>query len=318
MAALRRRTTSPRRRRARRALGGTAALAGVAALLTAGGWTPPAESAVRTAVPSTSATSSSTPYCGPQQLKVDGSPWTCTFSDNFSGSTLDTTKWSVGTTAQTGFSVGQTCFQSGDVTVSGGALNLTSRDSGTPYTCDSPAGAFTTRYSGGHVATAGKFSQTYGRFDVRARYPLDGPGLHGGFWLYPAAQTYGPWPASGEIDVSEWWSGVPTTVLPTLHYTTSTFLDDSGWLCQVVDPTAWHVYSVVWAPVLMQFSIDGTPCFTRQWTPDAPLVAPQPFDKPFNMVLTFGADGDGMPTNIVTPLTTFPATYQVDYVRAWR
>ena len=31
--------------------------------------------------------------CGTQPLKADGTPWQCTFVDDFSGTTLDRTKW---------------------------------------------------------------------------------------------------------------------------------------------------------------------------------------------------------------------------------
>ena len=290
-----------------------AVAAAVIVLLTAPVSTPDAEGAT------------TAPKCGLQIYKYDGTPWTCTFADNFSSTTLDTTKWAVGETAFTGFNVGGTCATASNVAISGGVLKLTARDAGKTFSCDSPAGAFDTRYTGAHIGTNGRFAQTYGKFEVRARYPLSGPGLHGGFWLYPEKPTYGAWPASGEIDVAEWWSNVPTLALPTLHYNTSTFLDDSGWLCEVLTPTAWHTYSVVWAPTLMQFSIDNKPCFTRAWTPDAPLVAPQPFDKPFNLVLTMAVDArptaDGVSpelANAVTPATLLPATYEVDYVRAWR
>ncbi|GAB2979131.1 glycoside hydrolase family 16 protein [Nocardioides montaniterrae] len=298
---------TPTRRRRVRTLLATAAVVttSVAALLVAPGSTPAAGAAT------------TAPSCGLQIYKSDGTPWTCTFADNFSGTSLDTSKWLVGQTSTTGFTVGNTCFEPDNVAVGGGLLKLTARDTGQPFTCTSPAGSFTTRYTGGHIGTNGRFAQTYGRFEVRARYPLSGPGLHGGFWMYPVKQTYGAWPASGEIDVAEWWSAAATVVLPTLHYNTSQFLADSGWLCTVSTPTLWHTYAVVWAPTVMQFSIDGTPCFTRSWTPDAPLVAPQPFDQPFNMILNMAVDTNST-TNVVTPATILPATYEVDYAKAWR
>jgi len=155
------------------------------------------------------------------------------------------------------------------------------------------------------------------RFDVRARYPQSGSGLRGGFWMYPAKQTYGAWPASGEIDVAEWWSSSPNTVLPTLHYSGSSQFGDSGWNCTVTDPTVWHDYTLVWLPTQMQFSIDGRTCFTDTWTPNAPLVAPQPFDQPFNMILNMAVDNTG--SNLVSAQSTsLPATYEVDYVKAWK
>jgi beta-glucanase (GH16 family) len=258
--------------------------------------------------------SSSGDACG-SLIAKSGGTWACTFADNFSGTSLDTSKWYVATTAATGFYTGNTCFTADNVAVRNGELRLTTRDTGSTFACTSASGSFATRYTGAHIGTIGHFSQTYGRFEVRARYPQTAAGVHGGSWLYPDKQTYGAWPASGEIDTSEWWSNTPNTVLPTLHYSGSTTAD-SGSGCTVADPTTWHTYTLVWQPTVMQFSIDGVTCFTRSWTPDAPLVAPQPFDQPFHLLLTMGVDGTG--PNAVGSQTTLPATYEVDYVKAWK
>ncbi|HWU22338.1 MAG TPA: glycoside hydrolase family 16 protein [Nocardioides sp.] len=268
-----------------------------------------------TAAPAVAGRPTSGDSCGATVLKADGTPWTCTFTDNFSDTKLDTTKWTVGVTATSGFVMGKTCFTADNVVEKGGELRLTTRNVGQPFTCSSPYGSFTTSYTGAHVGTVGKWAQAYGRYDVRARYPKSGSGLHGGYWLYPAKLTYGAWPASGEIDVAEWWSSVPTTVLPTLHYSGSTQAD-SGSACTVADPTVWHDYALVWEPTQMQFSIDGQVCFTDSWTPNSPLVAPQPFDQPFNIIMNMAVDDTT--NNAVTSTTTLPATYEVDYVKAWK
>ena len=42
----------------------------------------------------------------------------------------------------------------------------------------------------------------------------------------------------------------------------------------------------------MQFFIDGSLCFDRSWIPAAPLAAPEPFDHPFNLVLTMGVGSE--------------------------
>jgi len=90
--------------------------------------------------------------------------------------------------------------------VSGGNLRLAvTREA--PFTCANPYGDTTARYLGGGISTFGRFSQAYGRFEVRMKFPkYDGPGLHGGFWMNPQNRDYGIWPGSGEIDVAEWYS----------------------------------------------------------------------------------------------------------------
>jgi beta-glucanase (GH16 family) len=135
--------------------------------------------------------------------------------------------------------------------------------------------------------------------------------------MYPLDNAYGPWPASGEIDVAEWWSVDPTLVMPSLHFYGRDFHVDSGWGCRVANPSVFHTYTVEWFPTGFNFSIDGTPCFTRTPTPNEPLVAPQPFDQPFSMILNMGV-GTASGTNTVSSATPLPATYTVDYAKAWR
>jgi beta-glucanase (GH16 family) len=257
--------------------------------------------------------------CGELLPKAGGGTWECTFVDNFTGNRIDTDKWLVGATSWTGFHTGSTCMVDShrNVAVRGGALRLTTRRE-RPFTCASAAVDFQTRYTGGHVATRGRFAQAYGRFEVRAQYPKSRkPGVHGGFWMYPAEHTYGPWPHSGEIDVAEWWSELPHHVVPSLHYPGRDFFADSGWSCTIQDVSAWNTYAMEWTPQEMRFFQNGKECWRRSWEPDSPLVAPQPFDQPFNLVLTMGV-GQQSGSNAVSEETDLPAEYAIDYVKAWR
>ncbi|RHW26897.1 glycoside hydrolase family 16 protein [Nocardioides immobilis] len=257
--------------------------------------------------------------CGPVLAKPGVGTWQCTFVDEFHGSSLDTEKWITQDTARTGFKTGLTCYRGADnVAVSSGALLLEARDEGVPLNCDNPYGVLRTRYTGGLVSTRGHFSQVYGRFEVRAKWPsATEPGLHGTFWMFPSNPTYGRWPASGEIDIAEWWSNDPTLVLPSLHYNGRSFHADSGWSCRVDDPSTFHTYAVEWYPTGMRFFIDGSMCFSRLWAPDHPHVPPQPFDHPFSMILNMGV-GTSSGTNPVSPTTPLPATLTVDHAKAWR
>ncbi|WP_183095946.1 glycoside hydrolase family 16 protein [Nocardioides stalactiti] len=258
--------------------------------------------------------------CGVVTTKADGSSWSCSYVDNFDGRSLDPAKWITQSTAVTGFRSGQTCFTTSDknIKVRKGALELIALALPGKFTCKSPTGDFTTKYTGGMVGTRGKFSQTYGKFEVRAKFPTARTsGVHGGFWMFPLNLKYGPWPASGEIDVAEWWSHEPTLVLPSLHYKGRDYLVDSGWNCRVADVSQFHTYTVDWQPSAISFFIDGTLCFTRTPDPDAPLVAPQPFDHPFSMILNMGVGTEGG-QNAITASTPLPATFFVDYAKAWK
>ena len=52
------------------------------------------------------------------------------------------------------------------------------------------------------LRTAGKFAFKYGRIEIKAQLPK-GDWLWPAIWLLPADETYGGWPASGEIDIME-------------------------------------------------------------------------------------------------------------------
>lgn len=252
--------------------------------------------------------------CGARIAKSDGTLWSCSFVDNFSGTRLDTTRWTPQDTARTGFYKGTTCFKPGQgYAVSGGTVKLTVRR--TAWTaCKTPTGSVLTNAVGADIGTWGKFAQTRGRFEARMKFPsYAGAGLHGGFWMNPYKNTYGAWPASGEIDVAEWFSNVADRMFPSLHYSGSTRYD-TAWNCSVGRADLFHTYTVEWGATSMKFLYDGKLCFRRSWAPTN-LRAPAPFDRPFTLDLMSGL---GKGSNVPTSRTPWSSVTQVDYVKAWR
>lgn len=264
------------------------------------------------------AASRTKPCGGERPARLTGGRYECTFTEDFSGTTLDSTKWLPQQTALTGVPVADGgCYvdSAEHVSVGDGAAHLTARLAPEPFTCASPYGDFTARFTAAALTTAHRFTQTYGRFEVRARFPRSTvSGLHTALWLYPARHTYGAWPRSGEIDVAEWWSARPGYVVPSVHYEGEPAPFSSG-VCRVADPAQWHRYAVEWTPTVMRFLYDGVECFRHAWRPAAPLVAPQPFDQPFYVVLT---QAYGREWNAPVAGTPPVATLDVDWVRVWR
>lgn len=246
-----------------------------------------------------------------------GGSYTCTFSDDFAGSSLDTSKWLVQETAWSGFGAGEgsNCYLNSRqlIGVGNGKLRLTTRMTEKPFVCKSPLGSYSTRKAATTVTTATRFSQAYGRFEFRAKFAATtATGIASGLWLYPQKQTYGGWPHSGEIDVAEWFSRAFEHVHASAHYSGEV---DSSKNCRVSTANAeFHTYAVDWTPRLLRFEYDGTVCFEHTWTPAAPLSAPQPFDQPFYLVLT-QQFGDGW--NYVDDTTPTSASLVLDWVRAW-
>ena len=258
------------------------------------------------------------PSCGATIYKADGTAWKCTFADDFNSGVLDCKKWTVQQTAANGMHVGPECLvNSGrNVYVSGGSLHLTTRKETSQFTCKNPYGDYRTQYTSGGVTTTGKFAQTYGRFEFRAKFPaLKVAGVQTALWMYPVTQKYGAWPASGEIDVAEFYSQYPDRSIPYIHYNTA---DDSApvtnWSCKL-DPSVFHTYAAEWSATGITISHDGVPCLTHTYNPATPLTGSAPFDQPFSVLLTqvLGA-GTNAFSATATPL---PATTDVDWVRVW-
>lgn len=250
--------------------------------------------------------------------KADGTKYVCSFADNFNGSSLNSSHWTVETSSgHSGFSPGNTCYvnSSKNIFVRDGHLNLVARMNAAKTRCKTPYKVFFSKYTGGGVVSWHRFSQTYGRFSFRAKLPATHlAGFWGNLWLYPQTNTYGGFPASGEIDVAEYWSGHPDLVHPTLHYPGSN-RQDTAWDCKVANVGTFHTYTLEWTPTVMKFYYDSDLCFTRSWTPLARPRDGRPFNKPFVLVMT---QGFGDPYFAVSRKLPTTGTTQVDWVRVWR
>lgn len=257
--------------------------------------------------------SGNSPSCGAKVRNGSGGEWTCTFSDDFDGHTLDSSKWQVAKTSQIGFtqSAGE-CYvdDPSNVRVAGGMLTLTATKLAVPARC----GPTSTPYLSGMVFSKDRFAQAYGRFEVRAKLPR-GAGFQPALWMYPQELAYGD--RSGEIDIAESF-GATDTVSSHLHVHDATGADHpQGADCHVIGASSsFHTYTVEWEPHQIRFLYDGVLCTTiRGWDTGPALVPPQPFDRPFFLLLQLGL---GYGVNAPSPTTPFPGRLQIDYVRAWK
>ena len=251
---------------------------------------------------------------------MDGQTWNCTFDDEFNGTTLDTSKWTVQETSNGGYHSGIECFENSpnNVSVSGGTLNLTVRQEAQPFHCSTPLGGYSTQYTSGMVSTYHKFNQAYGLFEVRAKFPdVQVPGLQTTLWLWPVnSKEYGPtWPDSGEIDFAEWFSKYGTTDIPVVHYDQALGATDQTTAQCAITPGQFHTYGVAWTPNALTILLDGNVCMTDDWDPAFPQSKPVPFNQPFITSLTQCL---GIETNqFVAGTVPLPATTQIDWVRVW-
>lgn len=309
------------RRKTRR----TRLLAGTSGLLAAAAFGGSAMTGAATA------TAGTAPTCGNVVLtKANGTDWQCTFGDEFGATGLDTTRWTPQLTSTSGYTTGPTgskaCYtaNAANVSVANGYLRLTARKASAPFTCTSPSGNFTTQYTSGQVSTIYGFTQTYGRFEVRARLPQTTvKGLQETLWLWPKDWTkYGAYPSSGEIDFAEFYSQYYKLDVPYLHYLydEATVNVAAGTNIATatgcaIDYKVFNTYAVEWVPGRITVTINGKACLVDNYQASG-LVSPAPFDQPFFVVLTQAL---GVGTNAFDPAKTpLPATLLIDYVRAWR
>lgn len=261
------------------------------------------------------------PDCGPTVLKADGTPWTCTFVDDFDASALDSTKWMPQLTATSGYHSGQECFVDtpDNIAVENGELRLTLQKLKKSFVCESSRDNYRTQYTSGMVMTYTKFTQAYGRFEFRAKFPGGNrPGLQSSLWMWPEKLDPMRWPYSGEIDVAEWYSKYPDRVIPYVHHWYD-WLDKGNVTnnnCLVDDVTDWHTYTLEWTVDAIEILYDGVTCIrTTQWT-NYRTLGYTPFDKPFMLAITqMMGIGNNKPNFLFPP--SYPATTTIDYVKVW-
>jgi len=323
----------------------SAAIAGVvtvfvAACACAPGGTPPptpttAKPPATTAKPTTTTTKPTTTTVKPPPTTVPG--WKLTFSDEFSGSNLDLSKWTPehSTYGDGGGSIH--CNTPNNLKVTGGALVIEGRKEF--IRCPNNGGR-DRNYSTGLVRTKGKFSQAYGRFEIRAKMPK-GKGLWTGLWMLSEKYPYGYNGKSGEIDIVETIGDRPNEANTTMHWD----YNNCGWGCSKLgkgntltggDISAWHTYTLVWNPGSVAWLIDGKEVYkvgnggSYKWGNLGPKISnwpassgamsvfPRPFDggNPMNIILNLqiGGTWPGYPD----ASTVFPAQMKVDYVRVYK
>ncbi len=180
------------------------------------------------------------------------------------------------------------------------------------------------------------FTKRYGRFEFRAKVPW-GKGLWPALWMLPQADTYGGWPASGEIDLMEIVGEKPREVLNSIHFGSPG--TDARAMITHVHPLPgggtvadWHVYVCEWEPGEIRFYVDDVHTSTRDhWWSSGKVDAkgkgivagrandlhpwPAPFNEPFYLLMNVAVGGNfpGVPN----PETHFPADLVVDYVRVY-
>jgi beta-glucanase (GH16 family) len=274
------------------------------------------------------------------------------WSDEFSGTTVDRTKWNVYDEAGPWHSVESpkttTCPKASNVTVGGGILVMRTQKANGTCAGGQP-------HTGAGLNTWGKFAQAQGRFEARVRWTHTGNHLWGGFWTHAnGGAGYDPSMGS-ELDIFEYIgkNAEPniSRFKPAIHhdYTcTPKCMQNVPYTGH--DVTAWHTYAVEWEPAVpgdptstqIRFFLDGrqiaqfdragawavNPDGTRvlvhqgAWTnPNGPFPTPFGPDRAHKIILSAWVGAPGVdPTTAARSYnpTGGHADLQVDWVRVYR
>ncbi|NUT03653.1 MAG: family 16 glycosylhydrolase [Hamadaea sp.] len=228
---------------------------------------------------------------------IGGTGWTLAFSDDFSGTAVDTAKWNYRTDVKA-----YSAQRPENVSVADGLMNINLKQE--TYGGKS--------FTGGGLIS--KQSFRYGYYETRAKIN-DGAGWHSSFWLMSGdgSTTLSP-TARTEIDGFEIDSTSSPTALTTNHSGVHTWkgngvaasYNPGSTYNTGLDLRQWHVYGIDWAETSVKFYIDGVLKYTApyapsQWTHDYT-----------NIWLT--SIGYGTSPNPAY----LPSAVQFDYIRYWQ
>lgn len=237
-----------------------------------------------------------------------GYKWTQTLNEPFDGTTINTKLWdhllpwkhrkNLGTGEIQGYRQENAIVTGGTLQILGKREQFNGND-GNIYS-----------YTSDMLQTFDKFSQQYGYFEAKIKYP-SGQGLWPAWWLLPNVKNPdGSWKWPPEIDILEALGKDPKTAYMTLHYTNSAGqadwdqgkYDKGGDLSQ-----GYHTYAVNWQKGRIDWYIDGVLRYTQ--TQNIPT-------DPMYLVLNLAMGGNwaGAPNNT----TPFPAIMYVDEVKVWK
>lgn len=266
-------------------------------------------------------------YPTPPAPASSGKQWAMAFSEEFSGSTLDTTKltpcfdWNSGDCTAS-FNHGKERYLPSQVQISNGTAKLVAEPLSPPYASSACYNGQCT-YKAGLVSTARPlttkpylYTFTYGYVESRMKFPGT-PGFFTAFWMLPADPTYN---YRSEIDIAEILGGYPDTIFMTYHPpptrngdSINTGLHNNA-ACQVKNYSAdWVRIGMDWEPDHVAWYIDGVKCGERTST------QMQIENGPMQIILHMMVDNDWERSwNSVLSSQTLVRQLEVDYIRVYQ
>jgi beta-glucanase (GH16 family) len=256
-----------------------------------------------TSTPFSPTPSTTTPTGAPGRTPTPDGPhgaWKLAFDDEFTGSSLDSSKWShcFPWGCQGTYATEQQCYSPANAVVGNNELLLAATNAAS--TCNGSSESYTS----GLVTTYKSYQAQYGYTEVRFWNPAGK-----GFWpivdLLPSDLKWPP-----EIDLMEAGGSDPTSITMHYHYGASYYAP--GWSYSGPDfSQGFHTIGVDVEPNAITWYVDG-----QQWARYSGAAQLGVINRPMYLALGLAVGGpyDG-PPNATTP---FPAYLRFDYVRAWQ
>jgi len=241
--------------------------------------------------------------------------WELVWQDEFNGPNIDLTKWEHEVNGQGGGNNELQYYTDREINslIDNGKLAI--RALNETYT--GPDG--TREYTSARLRTKNRGDWKYGRFEIRAKFPI-GQGLWPAIWMLPTDWVYGGWAASGEIDIMELLGHEPQKVYGTIHYggqyPNNVHTGESYQLTSGSFSSDYHIFTLEWEENEIRWYVDDTLYATQIIWFSSSAPYPAPFDQRFHIILNVAVGGNwpGNPDNT----TTFPQTMLVDYVRVYK
>lgn len=233
------------------------------------------------------------------------SPWKLVWQDEFNSRYLDRNNWTADVDDWGGGNQELQYYteRNRNAYVENGLLNIVGRKE-----------AYLTRdYTSARLNSTR--SWTYGRFEVKAKLP-EGQGIWPAIWLHSANEPYGPWPASGEIDIMEMLGHEPNVIYGSLHHGLPWPHDEEKQGKTILTSQGFHVFALEWDIDEIRWYVDDVHYFTVDSWYTSGGNYPAPFDKPFYIILNLAIGGTwpGDPDET----TSFPQKLLIDYVRVYQ
>ena len=230
---------------------------------------------------------------------------TLVWSDEFNGSSLDTSKWGFETgTGASGWGNNELQYytdRTDNAYVADGALHIRAKK-------ESYGGK---NYTSARLNTNGKFTFQYGYVEARLALPSN-QGIWPAFWMLGANIGSVGWPSCGEIDIMEAINAENKTYA-TCHWNCNGHAE-YGQSSGTFDRTQYHTYGLQWDSQYIRMFVDGNKIYEMYIENNAGDT--DEFHKPFYLLLNVAVGGNWPGFSVDD--SAFPQEMKVDYVRVYQ